>query len=761
MSDIGKGNYSKRPSRTMLRRALFLLIICGVVAFGVIGVRLFQLQIIDHELYESQAIDQQLRSTTITAHRGTIYDRNGKVLAMSATADTVYISPVEIAIYDEDIDLIARGLSNILGVDYDSVVEKANDRTSWYKTIAVKIDQDTADLVRRFKNEHELNGVKIETDTKRYYPGGTLAAHIIGFVGTDNSGLSGIESYYNSELTGTNGKVVRVKNSAGTDMLFTNFEDYRDAESGNDHVLTIDSGMQYYLEKHLKQAVIDYDVQNGAAGIIMNVNTGEVLAMASLGDFNLNDYQAVDDKTMTQILAEPDINIRKQILSTAQLLQWRDKPLSDTYEPGSVFKIITLSMALEEGVVSESDTFYCGGSVPVLGRNSPVKCWKSGGHGSQTLIQALQHSCNVAFVNIGMRVGADNFYKYAKAFGFFDKTGLDLYGESSSIWWNESVFCNKDNLSQLAAASFGQTFNITPLQLITAVSACVNGGNLMKPYILKEVHAPDGSVVSVTEPTLVRQVISEKTSATVRYALERVVGDNTQGTGRNAAIAGYSIGGKTGTSEKVAQDVAGGDKEYIVSFIGVAPAENPEIAILVLLDTPSNKTGIYISGGQMAAPTVGKIFADVLPYMGISPTYTEEELADMNRTVPDLVGLTIEDAQAQLKKLDLKTRIDGLGGTVTAQLPQVGSLIAPGSAVILYAGQSPSAESTAVPDVFGMSFAEAEIALEQKGLFIRRSSAGAAQGGTVSTQSIPADTMMLRGTVIEVTLVDLSELGRY
>ncbi|MGE4353763.1 MAG: penicillin-binding transpeptidase domain-containing protein [Oscillospiraceae bacterium] len=760
MSDVGKESFDRRPNRTMMRRTLFLLIMCGVVAFAVVGVRLFRLQIIDHELYEGKAIEQQLRSTTITAHRGTIYDRNGKVLAMSATADTIYISPVEIAVYDEDIDLIARGLSKILDVDYDSIVEKATDRSSWYKTIAVKVDEDTANLVRRFKNEYELNGVKIETDTKRYYPGGTLAAQVIGFVGTENSGLSGIESYYNSGLTGTNGEVVRAKNSAGTDMLFTNFEDYRDAVSGNDYTLTIDSGLQYYLEKHLKQAVIDYDVQNGAGGIIMNVNTGEILAMASLGDFDLNNYQAVDDASMQEILAEPDLDLRKQLLSAAQQLQWRNKTICDTYEPGSVFKIITLSMALDSGAVSLNDTFYCGGSVPVVGRNSPVKCWKSGGHGSQTLIQALQHSCNVAFVNIGMRVGAENFYKYAKAFGFFDKTGLDLYGESGSIWWDESVFCNKDNLSQLAAASFGQTFNITPLQLITAVSACVNGGNLMKPYILKEVDDPDGDILSVTEPTVVRQVISEETSATVCYALEQVVGAK-EGTGKNAAVAGYRIGGKTGTSEKVAQDVAGGDKEYFVSFMGVAPADDPEIAILVLLDTPSNKTGIYISGGQMAAPTVGKILADALPYLGIAPEYTEEELAEMNRTVPDLIGTSITDAENQLKKLGLTARIVGSGGDVTAQLPQAGNLIAPDSAVVIYAGQTPDLANTAVPDLSGMSFAEAESALAQKGLFIRRTSAGVAQGGTVSTQSIPADTVTTPGTVVEVTLVDLSELGRY
>lgn len=752
--------FNMRPNRMMLRRTLFLLLLCGVAAFALIGFRLFRLQVIDHELYESRAIDQQLRSTTITAHRGTIYDRNGRVLAMSATADTIYISPVEIAVYGEDVELIAGGLAEILGLDAQSIAEKAADRSSWYKTIAVKVDQETADRVRAFKNEHGLNGIKIETDTKRYYPGGTLAAHVVGFVGIENSGLSGIESYYDSGLTGRNGRVVRVKNSAGTDMLFTNFEDYRDARSGNNHILTIDAGLQYYLEKHLKQAVIDYDVRNGAGGIIMDVNTGEILAMASLGDFDLNDYQAVDDAVMDEILSEPDAQKRSELLGAAQQKQWRNKALSDTYEPGSTFKIITLAMALDSGTVTENDRFYCGGSVAVTGRNTPAKCWKSGGHGSQTLIQALQHSCNVAFVNIGLRVGAETFYKYAREFGFFDKTGLDLYGESGSIWWDESVFFNKDNLSQLAAASFGQTFNITPLQLITAVSACVNGGNLMKPYILKEVRDPEGATLSVTEPTLVRRVISPETSSLVCKALEQVVGDKKEGTGKNAAVAGYRIGGKTGTSEKVAQNLEAEQKEYIVSFIGVAPMDDPRIAVLVLLDTPSNETGIYISGGQMAAPTVGKIFADALPYLGIEPQYSAEEMAELRCTVPSVTGMTVSEAKSALNSAGLSARVIGAGERVTAQLPESGESLSARSAVFLYTEGGPASEQSTVPELAGMTAAQASEALADRGLFLRLSQSGAADG-LVSIQSIPAGSVVKTGTIIEVSLTDTSELGRY
>lgn len=753
-------NEGRKPSRMMLRRTLFLMLCFGILVFVVIGIRLFKLQIVDHEFYEEMAIDQQLRSTEIVAHRGTIYDRNGNVLAMSATADTIYISPIEIAIYNEDISLIAQGLSEILDSDYDSIVEKAEDTSSWYKTIAVKVTQDIADEVRNFKNENDLNGVKIETDTKRYYPEGSLAAHIIGFVGTDNSGLGGIESYYNTQLTGINGELVRAKNSAGTDMLFTNFEEYIDATSGDSHVLTIDMGMQYYLEKELSQAIIDYDVQNGAGGIILDVNTGEVLAMASLGSFDLNDYQAVEDEIMQGVLAESDTAIRQELLYEAQLEQWRNKALSDTYEPGSTFKIITLAMALEEGCISASDEFYCGGSTSVLGRTTAVNCWKTTGHGSQTLAQAVQHSCNVAFVNIGQKLGAEAFYDYAESFGLFDKTGIDLYGESGSIWWEESVFCNPDNLSQLAAASFGQTFNITPLQLITAVAACVNGGNLMQPYILKEVYSEEGELVSVTEPTVKRQVISEETSAVVREILEQVVADTTEGTGKNAAVAGYRIGGKTGTSEKVAQDVAGGDKEYIVSFIGVAPADDPEIAVLIFLDTPSDETGIYISGGQMAAPTVGKIFADILPYMGIEPQFSAEEIEAMNRTVPSVISQSKDDAIRSLQNSGLSARVVGVGDTVTAQMPSEGSQIAPNSTVVIYCGEDHSVEKITMPNILGTDFEEAIKTLENSGLFIKRSGAGTIDG-TVSAQSIEPNAVVTEGTVIEVTLVDDSDLGRY
>lgn len=772
-----RGENSRTPNQMMLRRTLVLLSGCGIVAFLVLGIRLFQIQILQHEYYESLAIEQQVRGTRVSASRGTIYDRNKKILAMSASVESIYISPAEIKMYDEDPALIAQGLAEILDVDPADILEKAMDTSSWYKTIKSKVEQDVADKVREFKNANKLKGVKIEADTKRYYPYSSLAAHTVGFVGTDNYGLGGIELRYNSVLTGTDGRIVRAKNAAGTDMLFTKFEDYYDAENGNDVVLSIDSTIQYYVEKHLEQAVKDYDVQNGAAAIAMNPKTGELLAMASIGKFDLNNFQLISDEAQAKIDEEPDESKKNALLAKAQQLQWRNKALSDTYEPGSTFKIITLAMALEEGKVSKNDAFYCGGSRDVLGRTEPVSCWKTIGHGSQTLTQAVQHSCNVAFVDIGMRVGYEAFYKYAEAFGFFErtgnvnaqlsgKTGIDLDGESGSIWWPENVFCDSKNLSQLAAASFGQTFNITPLQLVTAISACVNGGDLMQPYIVREIIGPDGDMVSKTEPTVLRQVISEDSSAVIRELLEAVVGDKTEGTGKNAYVAGYRIGGKTGTSEKVAQIAAGQlQKEYIVSFVGVAPIDDPQIVILTLLDTPSEATGIYISGGQMGAPTVGKMLADILPYMGIEAQFTEEELGNMDKTVPNVAGLSLDEATGILQQQYLAVRTVGAGNTVTAQLPAANQVIAKDSQVILYLGAEPSDEEEEMPDLTGLTYSIARQRLGYYGLFIKCDTGGVLDAETVvvTAQSVEPGVFLEHGAVVTVTLADTdtSMLGRY
>ena len=777
MAKPGNGS-ARTPNQTMLRRTLFLLAVCGIVAFVILVGRLFQLQILDHQTYEELAMEQQLRETALTASRGTIYDRNMNILAMSASVETIFISPKEIVLDDKNpnsnAEFIADNLSQILGVDRQKILDMAADTNMWYKVVKSKVEPDVADKVQDFKNLYSLRGVHLEPDTKRYYPYSSLAAQVIGFVGTDNTGLSGLEAEYNSDLSGINGRLVRIKNAAGTDMLFTKYEDYFDAQNGDDVVLTMDATIENYLEKNLEQAVQDYDVQNGAAAIAMNVKTGAILGMVSLGDFDLNNYQQVSPEVQAEIDAAPTQEEKAALLSAAQQNQWRNKAIMDTYEPGSTFKIITLSTALDSGAISPSDTFYCGGSYPVLGRTDPVNCWKIGGHGEQTLTQAVQHSCNVAFVQIGLKVGEQTFYKYCQDFGFFDassdpnaqlsgKTGIDLQGESGSIWWSKNVFENPENMSQLAAASFGQTFNITPLQLITAVSACVNGGYLMKPYMVDEVRAPDGTVLRKTEPTVVRQVISEETSKEVASILEQVVGDPKEGTGKNAYVAGYRIGGKTGTSTNTVLEAATGKKQYIVSFIGIAPMDDPQIAVLVLLDAPSSDTGIYISGGQMAAPVVGKIMADVLPYMGVKPVYSAGDKQTVDKVVPDVKDLSLEDAKAALEAAGLNCRVIGGGATVTAQLPLPTTVVATQSEIILYAGADPSSDLETMPDLTGRTYDQARRMLGSMGLFVRSNSGRDDTSSTtiIEEQNVEAGKQVPYGTVVQVTLVDQANQGQY
>jgi len=751
----------------MLRRALFLFTVCGIVSFGVLILQLFRLQILRHDELESAALQQQLRRTALPADRGTIYDAQGRILAMSATTYSVYLSPAEIAMNGEDPELIASGLSEILGIDEEKILSMAVERRSWYKTVARQIEEDAARAVREFKARNDLMGVKLEPDTKRYYPYSSLAAHVIGFVGVDNTGLAGVEFTMNDALTGTDGSILRLKNSVGTDMILESYEDYLAAEDGSDLVLTVDARVQYFLEKHLRQAVKDYDIRNGAAGILMDPRTGAILAMASLDGFDLNDFQQVSPEAQARIDAAPDKESAAALRAAAQQAQWRNKAISDTYEPGSTFKIITLAMALEEGIVSPGSSFYCGGSMNVQGRGKPLRCWKHAGHGSQTLTQAVQHSCNVAFATIGLRVGEETFYRYCENFGFFNasedaaasltgKTGINLPGESGSIWWSRKVFCNPENLSQLAAASFGQTFNITPLQMITAVSACCNGGYLMKPYVVDRVLDGSGAVVSKTEPVTVRQVISENTSRQVNAILEQVVCDTAHGTGKNAYVAGYRVAGKTGTSEKVAQDAAGGKKEYIVSFIGYAPADDPRVVCLILMDTPSTETGIYISGGQMAAPVVGKVLADVLPCLGVEPQYTESEQKYLDKAVPDLTGMEPSAAMEVLKKEGMGARIIGQGSVVTDQLPGAGTVVAAGTTVILYADAPISPDSETVPDVCGLSYAQARETMGRLGLFLRSDSTILADSETVRVafQSLAPGSAADHGTVMTVSLVN-------
>jgi len=778
MANISSGDTPNRgPTKSMLRRTLVLMIVCGIVAFIVLAIKLFDIQIVNHDYYKGLALANQVRTTSESASRGTIYDTNMKVLAMSADVDNVFISPAEIKRNKEDPALIAQGLSQILGVDYAGILERTKKTDSWYETVARKVESGVADQVREFIKSNKLTGVHLEADTKRYYPYDSLACQVIGFVGTDNTGLGGVEAEYNSVLTGKNGRTVRASTAAGSDLLFTKFEDYTNSENGYNAVLTIDATIQYYMQKHLEQAVKDYDIQNGAGAIAMDVKTGAILGMVSLNGFDLNNYLAVDKGVQDLADAADTKEESSQIIADAQQKQWRNKCLSDTYEPGSTFKILTLSMALQEGVVNENSTFYCGGSISVPGDapGQSRKCWLAGGHGTQTLIQAVQHSCNVAFIRIGLLVGEKKFYDYCDAFGLLNKsdnpdapltatTGIDLGGESGSLWWNENTFCNPKNQTQLAAASFGQTFNITPLQLITAVSACVNGGSLMQPYVVHELTDSDGNVVFSRQPTTVRQVISQDTSKEVCKILEKVVNDPVEGTGKNAYVAGYRIGGKTGTSENVARIAATGEHDYIVSFIGFAPADDPKIAILVFLDSPKQPSKVYISGGQMGAPTVGAMFEDILPYMGVEPEYTAEEKANLDKSVPNVKTVDLTTAEKTLKDAGLTYRVIGSGGTVTDQLPAANAVVAAGSQIILYADAAPSDSTETMIDLTDLTYDIARDRLAYYGLFISTSSSVSDPSTQrVTAQSVAVGTDVKHGTVVNVTLVtnNTSMLGRY
>lgn len=743
----------RKANRTILSRTLFLLVIFGVAAFVPLFYQLFKLQVIEHEKYEKLAVEQQTRSVSVSAFRGTIYDTNGNILAISASVETIFISPKEIEESHGDVDLIAEGLAEILDVDADRIREKAVKTYSQYETIRIKVEKELADRVREFINENSIRGIHLVTDTKRYYPYGTLAAQVIGFVGTENTGLYGVEALYESVLKGKNGLIVTAKNARGTDLLYK-YEQYYDAQNGESLVLTLDTTIQHYVEKGLAEAVEKYNVKNGAFGIAMDIKTGAILAMASIPNYNLNSPSAVaDEDTAAELtgLKNSGSETYTARLAEAQLKQWRSKAVSDTYEPGSTFKAITLAMALEENKVSLNDTFYCSGSITVKGWPKPIKCHKTTGHGSQTLTQAVQNSCNVAFVQIGLRVGAETFYEYVKNFGFLEKTGVDLLGETNSIFFKYKDFTNSENLSSLAVAAFGQTFKITPIQLITAEAAVANGGYLMQPYIVKEVLDADGNTIKATEPTQVRQVISEETSATVRSILESVV---TVGTGKNAYVAGYRIAGKTGTSEK--RDEDSGD--VVVSFMGFAPANDPQVILLVALDSPSRDTGYYVSGGVMAAPLAGSILADILSYIGVEQEFTSEELSAVDAVVPLTKGMTLEQAKAALKAEGFSCRVVGDGETVTDQTPAGGASVPKSAQIVLYMGEEKPAALCTVPDVRGKSAEEANRAITNAGLCMRATGATAAYSTYVvaTGQSVQPGERVEAGTVVNVQFTDTS-----
>jgi len=757
---FGKKNSQQKVSKPLLFRTLFLLAVCGIVAFVVLAVRLYDIQIVNNSYFTARSLSGQQRQTTLRASRGTIYDSGGRILAMSGPVENVFISPLEMALHEQDVRFIAEGLSYLLGVDIGLVIDRASRTTSQFQVIKPRVGADEAERVRRFIADHSIRGVHFEPAQMRFYPNDSLASQVLGFVGTDDVGLDGIEQRFNTHLTGVDGRIIRLTNARGSDLMIAGFGDYNQARHGNDITLTLNLSIQHYMEKHLAQAVIDYDVQNGAVAIAMDPRTGEILAMANYPTFDPNNFLRLSDSVLERLSSIEDEDEFVEAYRNAQFEMWRNRALTDTYEPGSVFKMITFAMGLEENVARPDTIFSCHGQIGVrlFDGESIRNCHNRWGHGALTMNEAMYRSCNVASIDIGLRVGARTFYHYIGAFGLFDRTGLDNAVEGRSLWWSESAFFDWQNHTQLASASFGQTFRITPIQMINAAAATINGGYLMQPFMVRQVTDVNGNIIEYNEPTMLRQVISNETSAYMRAMLE---GSVTDGTGRNAQVRGFRIGGKTGTSENVEQLALRGeddmsDKDYIVSFLGFAPADDPQIIILVLLDTPSHDTGIRITGGMMAAPVVGKMLADILPMsLGIMPVYTEADLPDINIHVPRLTGRDIDSAINVLTASGFTYKVVGDGNTVTGQMPTPNAYVASGANVIIYAGEEVPRDIVTVPHLGGMSYSEAGNALAERGLFLRTTGVPRTDSrARVSVQSISAGRDVQFGAVVEVTLIN-------
>ena len=719
--------------KTSLRKRIFYTAIFFGVLFAILVLYILILNIFDGEKYRTGAIEQQTRDYQVSSARGTIYDRNGKALAVSSSAETISVNPAELAKAEYDINALAEKLAEILELDAEKLIPKLT-KDAQDVEIKAKVDTEVADKVRELK----LKGVYFKEDTKRYYPYGTFASHVIGFTGKDNQGLGGIEMVYDDELSGVPGRVVTLKNAHGTDMPFQE-ERHIDSENGLNVVLTIDETIQHFAEKHVDTVYEETEAAEGVACIVMDVKTGEVLAMTTRPNFDLNNPNEVIDEALLQKMESTETDEEyNQAEGNARNKMWRNKAVVDSYEPGSCFKIMTMSMALEEGVVTPEDTFFCPGYKIVEDRQ--IHCAEEQGHGSQTFKDGVKNSCNPVFIEVGQRVGIDNFKKYYKAFGFNDKTGFDLPGEANGVFYTDEQF----KIVELATSSFGQGPKITPLQLISAVSAVANGGNLMKPYLVKELTNEDGVVVKKSEPTIVRQIVSGETSDTVRELLENAVN---VGSGQNAYIKGYRVAGKTGTSEKIPR----GQHKYIASFVGFAPANDPKVACLVVVDEPS--LGSYY-GGAVAAPVVGRILEDTLKYLGVEPQYTSDEQTTIDISVPDVCGMDIAVAKKKLGDMGLKFTIIGGGEKVSRQMPASHSTVGSGSVVVLYTEPRAEGDKVTVPDIKGKSLARVKSMLSANGLnlsIVGAGATGSTSDRTIAEKQTPeAGAQVERGTIVQV-----------
>lgn len=725
-----------------------VMIVAVILVVALIG-NLFRISALQGDFYTEYANNQQLRSETIPASRGTIYDTNMEVLAQSTTVWDVSISPKDIASgiddpqkLSEKQELIAKTLSEILDTSEETLMTKIQKTQSQYQLVGQKVSKETADEIRAFATEQGYTSeIHLAENTKRYYPNGQLAASVIGFTGTDSQGLYGLESKYDDVLKGTPGYTVTLKNAQSEDMP-QNFEQRYDPVDGQSLRLTIDENIQSFVESTLYDVVKQHNPKNGACAIVMDCNTGAILAMANYPTFDLNDpFTIYDEQLAAAVEAITDEEEKKEAKSAAQQQQWSNMCISHTYQPGSTFKTVVGAAAIEEKVAFTNSTYSCAGYVTIGGEK--MRCNNRSGHGTLDFTSAMVHSCNPAFISIGLSLGAERFFDYYKAFGFTEKTGIDLPGEQIGTYYGADM----SDVS-LASSSFGQSQTVTPLQLITAVCAVTNGGYLVEPYVVEDILDSNNNVVSSHETNIKRQVISEETSATLRTVMEAVVDANG---GTNGSVKGYRIAAKSGTSQRMNP----GDEAntYIASYVAVAPADDPQIAVMVMADYPQNGA---IYGGTIAAPAVAAIMADTLPYLGYSPEYSEEELASMETTVPLLYGKDIAAAKNKLIASGITggVVVKGSGSTVIKQMPSSGAKIPKDGKVILYTDEETKQEYVTVPDVRNLTATQAKQRLKQLNLNVTvTGGVSMTSAGKVQQQSVSAGTSVPIGTVIELTII--------
>lgn len=751
MQSPGSKNNSKKraekgPAQRLRQRTAILILLILVLGFGAAVLRLTYLTTIQSSELQESAVDLQLADTTVSAKRGTIYDANGNVLAESASVWQVVMSPVNFK-NDKQRQAAAKGLSEIFDLEYNDVLDDTKQQ-SHYVVVKRRIESDerekVLELIDTLKKDYSCSGViQLLDDYKRYYPKNSLASSVIGFTGSDDQGLEGIEYEYDSYLSGTPGRIITAQNARGTDMPFR-YEQNVESEDGNNVYLTIDETIQSICEKYMQKGVEDNNVLNKGVCIAMDVNTGAILAMVTTDGYDLNNPYELSAKDKKKIKSTPK---KKQAEAESAALSnmWRNKAVADTYMPGSVFKMCVASAALEENLVNEKTSFTCTGSISVEGET--IHCSNISGHGTQNFVEAISNSCNPAFIQIGQMLGAGKFRQYYQGFGFSDKTGIDLPGEAEDSFWKEGKMGGVD----LAVASFGQNFSITPIQMITACAAVSNGGYVVQPHVVSKITDSKGNVIKTVDKKIKRQVISDDTSKKMNEYLEY----NTERQGATAGyISGYKVAGKTGTTEKrgVTKVESSFSEDYISSICGYAPADDPQIAMLVFFDTPD---GDAYYGSQVSSPVFINIMSEVLPYLDVKTSYTDEELGYVDASAGDYTGVSVDEAKTAVEADGFTATVKGNGSTVISQIPTVSSGLQKGGSIVLYTDSDSQSETVSVPSLIGLSPDEVNDVASAYGLNVSFSGA-TTSSGTSSSQNVEAGTSVSPGTVITVSFADSS-----